>query len=190
MSDLSQLFVAQTGGFRPDPRFGGIFAAEAPPSMPEPDLAEEAFADGYAKGLEEGFAQAMARAEEDAAARGHIELALGRLSETEELRFEERLRETVLILCEKTLQPLATDPEALSERVSCALMLLRRTEDERILRLHPADIALLKGRLPETVKIEPDPSLERGELRIETSEGGVEDGPGQWRRALCEALGL
>jgi flagellar assembly protein FliH len=56
--------------------------------------------------------------------------------------------------------------------------------------LHPADSVLLADRLPEGTRVEPDATLERGELRFETAEGGVEDGPGQWRRALCEALGL
>jgi flagellar assembly protein FliH len=30
--------------------------------------------------------------------------------------------------------------------------------------------------------------LERGALRVETTGGGVEDGPAQWRAALNEAL--
>jgi flagellar assembly protein FliH len=82
------------------------------------------------------------------------------------------------------------DPEALTARVAKAAALLRRSIDERLLRLHPADVELLAGRLPDDMRVEADPSLERGELRFETVEGGVEDGPGQWRRALCEALGL
>lgn len=156
----------------------------------EPDPAEGAFADGYARGFDEGVAQAEAKAALDAAARGRIEQGLGRLTEADQFRIEEKLRETVLVLCEQTLAPLAADPQAIADRVSRALDLFRRSEDEKVLRLHPEDIDLLAGRLSDGLRVEPDPTLERGELRVETPEGGVEDGPGQWRRALSEALGL
>lgn len=188
MSDLAAALSAGGGGFRADSRFGGAIAADL--VMRRPNPAEGAFTDGYAKGFEEGAAQANAQAQQDAAACGTIEIGLGRLAESEELRFEQRLRETVLALCEQTLAPLAIDPDMLEKRVANALGLLRRTEDERTLRLHPDDLALIAGRLPEQVRVEADPSLERGELRIETAEGGVEDGPGHWHRALAEALGL
>jgi flagellar assembly protein FliH len=32
--------------------------------------------------------------------------------------------------------------------------------------------------------------LERGALRVEAANGGVEDGPAQWRQAIAEALAL
>ena len=34
----------------------------------------------------------------------------------------------------------------------------------------------------------PDPALERGALGSRAPNGGVEDGPAQWRRAIAEAL--
>lgn len=189
MSDLVAALAAAGGsGFRADSRFAGAIGADL--TMRRPNPAEGAYSEGYGKGFEDGVAQATAHAQQDAAARDRIELGLGRLAEDEEQRFEERLRETVLALCERTLAPLAADPEVLAIRVNNALSLLRRSEDERTLRMNPEDLALVEGRLPEHLRIEPDPALERGELRIETPEGGVEDGPGQWRRALEEALGL
>jgi len=178
---------APAAGFKADARFGNLFA---PAAQDEPDPCEGAFADGYARGREEGFAQAQEQAERDAVARNRIELGLGLLAEDDERRLDEKLRETILVLCEQTLAPLVADPDALVVRVTKALGLLRRSEDDRVLRLHPEDIALLTGQLPEHLKIEPDAALERGEIRVETAEGGVEDGPGQWRRALAEALGL
>lgn len=188
MSSLSLALAVPGEGFRPDLRFLGKLAGEAAPRKPDP--AEGAYAEGYAKGFEEGSAQEHAKAERDTEARGRLELGFGRLAESEQQRIEQRLRETVLTLCEQTLAPLALDPDVLAVRVSKALEMLRRGEDERLLRLHPDDLALVADRLPERLKVEVDPNLERGELRVETREGGVEDGPEQWRRALTEVLGL
>src|SRR5690242_13633742 len=112
MSDLAAALAVPSTGFRADSRFGGAIGADL--SMRRPNAAEGAYAEGYGKGFEDGVAQASAQAERDAAARGRIELGLGRLAEEEERRFEERLRETVLALCEKTLVPLTADPEILA----------------------------------------------------------------------------
>jgi flagellar assembly protein FliH len=187
MSSLAAALAVPSAGFQPDGRFAATLAAEL---LLGGDRADSAYADGYAKGFADATAQAEAQVAADAAARDRIELALGRLSDAETLRIETRLREAVLALCEQTFAPLTADPDALTARVTKAAALLRRSVDERLLRLHPADAALLAGRLPEGLRVEPDAVLERGELRFETAEGGVEDGPGQWRRALCEALGL
>jgi flagellar assembly protein FliH len=188
MSSLPEALFAPDGGFTADTRFG-VFPASGNRVVPE-DPAETAFSEGYAKGFEDATAKAKSQADQDAAARGKIETAFERLAEAEGLRLEERLRETVLALCEHTLAPLATDLDALTARISRALTALRRSEDERLLRLHPDDLALLANRLPAGVKVEVDPSLARGELRVETADGGLEDGPEQWRRALAEALAL
>jgi len=188
MSSLAAALAVPSTGFQIDGRFGATLAASL--SLSGKDRTDDAFADGYAKGFAEGRANAEAQAAADAIGRERLELALGRLSDSETLRIETRLRETVLALCEQTFAPLTVDPEALTARVAKAAALLRRSIDERLLRLHPADVELLAGRLPDDMRVEADPSLERGELRFETVEGGVEDGPGQWRRALCEALGL
>mgnify|MGYP004552044967 CR=1 FL=1 len=51
-----------------------------------------------------------------------------------------------------------------------------------------ADVAAAAARLPAGLDCAPDPGVERGGLRIETADGGVEDGPGQWRRILAEAF--
>ena len=115
MSDLAAALSVPSSGFRLDSRFGGTIAADL--TMRRPNVAEGAYSEGYAKGFEDGTATAVAQAEQDSAARSRIELGLGRLAEEEERRFEERLRETVLALCEKTLAPLTADPDILAGRV-------------------------------------------------------------------------
>lgn len=192
MSSLQDVLCAKAAGgeFMPDARFGALLTYPSEPEPPASDHSEKAFEEGYRCGFQDAMVQAQRQAEQDNVARGIIETGFERLSEAEELRLEQRLHEIVLALCEKTLAPLVADPDALTARISKALSLLRRAEDHRVVRLHPDDLALISKRLPDSIKVDPDPTLARGELRIETNDGGVEDGPEQWRRILAEALGL
>ena len=149
-------------------------------------------AEAHARGCEEGRSAALAevaaqRAEEDAA-RAAITLAFARFDEDSAKQLRERLRETVVALCEDAVLPLALDIEGLGRRVEAAAALLQRKTDERIVRLHPSDHALVLPLVDPALTLVPDPAIERGSLRIDTDDGGVEDGPAQWRQAIAEAL--
>ena len=97
--------------------------------------------------------------------------------------------DAVNALCEAAIAPMMLDKTALAARVVRAAGMLARADDERVLRLHPDDLKLVGKRLPEGLDVVPDPALERGALRVETANGGVEDGPAHWRAAIAEALG-
>ena len=152
------------------------------------DPAAQAFAAGYAQGAADAEAAFSAAIAAQEAARTRIELAFGRIDADLLRDLEARLRETVLALCAPLLGEFAADPAALARRVETAAGMLARAADERVIRLHPEDLALVGARLPEDWHFEPDPGLERGALRIEGAAGGVEDGPATWSRALSEAL--
>ena len=198
---------APVGGFRGDPRLGAgngwgagsgwAAPARAAPEPPEPEPEPEepavdplalAWADGHALGLAEGRAEAEARARADAAAAEGLAMSFARLDRTLEEELRLRLRDTVAALCEAAILPLALDEEALARRVEVAVSMLARADDDRVIRLHPDDMALVSPRLTPDWRVEPDPALERGSLRVETASGGVEDGPATWRRAIAEAL--
>ena len=188
MSDLGFAALRTSGGFTSDPRFD---ASPPPPSLPlaEPeDPVALAWVDGHAEGRAEALAEAAARAEADEAARTRIELALARLDAELAEQLRQKLYATVEALCEAAIAPLALDPAALAARVERAAAMLVRADDARVLRLHPEDLALVAARLPGGLEVAPDPALERGGLRIESANGGVEDGPSHWRRAIAEAL--
>ena len=187
LSSLPLAALAQRSGFAPDPRFAGRHMPAAAAPVPDDPLAR-ARAEGYAAGCAETQQAADHAATESAAARSRIELALARLDteQTEQLR--QRLFAAIEALCEASLAPLRLDPDALAARVNRAAAMLARADDDRVLRLHPADLALVADRLPEGLEVRPDPALERGALRLETANGGVEDGPAHWRRATAEAL--
>lgn len=179
-----------TGGFREDRRFHRDAAPAQTLELTEPveDPETRAFAAGYAQGAadaEAAFAEALAAQD---AARTRIELAFGRLDADLTRELEARLRDTILALCTPLLGEFAADPDALARRVETAAAMLARAADERVIRLHPEDLALLAARLPEDWHFEPDPALERGALRIDGTAGGVEDGPATWASALSDAL--
>lgn len=182
-------------GFARDRRFFRQLVGPEPETTPvEHDPAEprdpvaEAWAEGYAKGLGDAQEAAAQWIAEQDAARSRIEFGLGKLDAAMQSELEDRLRETVIALCEAAIAPAALDPDALTRRVQVAAAMLARAEDQRVIRLHPEDLALIAARLPEDWHFEPDASLERGALRVEGAAGGVEDGPEQWRRAINEAL--
>lgn len=187
MSRIALVEIGPGAGFARDPRFGG-----APVPIPSPapeDPVDRAWAEGFAAGEAAATEAAEARAAEAEAARAKIEIALARLDAEQQKALRRQLIETVSVLCEAALAPLTLDQDALAARVDKAAAMLARSDDYRVLRLHPADLALVAARLPEGLPCEPDPALSRGALRIETQGGGVEDGPGTWRRAIADALG-
>lgn len=188
---LSLAALGRSGrGFARDTRFDSPFERlgndPAPDTMPDP--VEDAFARGYAEGAEAGAAAARAEMAVADAARHRIETALARLDASETEAFAQRLKDTVIALCDAVLGEAAIAPDSLARRVATAVAMFKRAADERVIRLHPEDLALVHGRLPEDCHCEPDPKLERGAVRVETAGGGVEDGPAQWRAALDEAL--
>jgi flagellar assembly protein FliH len=184
MSSLPFAALAQSGGFQCDPRF-----AAAEPSVKEAtDPVAQAWAAGHAAGLNEAQAAAQASAEAETAARAPIELALAKLNTDLAEQLRQRLLATVEALCEAAIAPLALDREALAVRVTKAAAMLVRADDDKVLRLHPEDLRLIGKNLPDHLEVQEDSTLERGELRIETASGGVEDGPAHWRRAIAETL--
>ncbi|MDB5726393.1 MAG: hypothetical protein JWQ16_3147 [Novosphingobium sp.] len=191
MSEAFALSPRGGGGFSRDLRFAavdGVPRAEPAPDAPDP-LAI-AFAEGYAAGVAEATAAAEAEALVDAAARQHLSFSFSRLDADLAEQLRHKLHETVTALSESALQPLALDAGALSRRVECAVAMFVRADDERVIRLHPDDLTLIAGKLPPDWQFIPDATLERGALRVETSSGGIEDGPTQWRAAITEALRL
>ena len=191
MSSRALLAIAPAG-FSTDSRFGRAAPPVAEPVeivQPEPDPLEEAFA----RGAEEGEARAriayetqLAELEARYAGLG-LELAEQAIDEGDRLR--SLLRETVVALCEQAVAPFALDHALLAGRVEKAAAMLMRAADERRIRLNPADKAAVEGLIAPGLILEEDPSLLPGCIRIETAEGGIEDGPPSWADAIREAIG-
>ena len=195
MSSLAALTGrGETGGFKQDLRFADASsgsAAAAPPREPEPEPADPlalAYAEGYAAGVEQAANEAAEVMAAEAEARAALGLSLSRLDAEMSETLRRRLTETVMALCDATLLPYALDTDVLAARVERAVAMLARADDERVIRLHPDDLKLVAPKLPQDWAFAEDPAMARGHLRVETANGGVEDGPVQWRQALAEAL--
>jgi flagellar assembly protein FliH len=188
--------LAAASGFRSDARFARVAGPapefpEASPPAPEPEPEDPlaiAFAEGYAAGAAEAQARAAEQAAIEAAAREGLSLSLSRLDKELQEELRQRLRDTVAALCEAAIAPLALDGATLMRRIEAAVALLARSDDERLIRLHPDDVALLSPSFAAEWQVLPDRLLERGALRVETANGGIEDGPEMWRRAIAETL--
>lgn len=183
-------------GFMQDRRFAGPAPARPMPANEQDSAADpvevariEGFEEGYNRGFEEAHAAAQAAANAERAARAAIELSISRLDDQLADNLREKLRATVELLCEEAVLPLAIDPTGLCARVERAVGMFLRADDERMLCLHPDDLDLVRDRLPDTLAVRADSAMERGSIRLETAQGGIEDGPAQWRQALSLALG-
>lgn len=180
--------------FRADSRYGEELAVLEPepvvaaPVEPASDPIADAYLQGYAQGVEDAGAQAAAAAQADAEAGEGLALAFARLDQVLEEQLRERLRDTVMALCEAALSPLALDEDMLVRRVTAAAAMLARAEDARVIRVHPEDLKLIAPKMLADWDVQADPALERGAIRVEGANGGVEDGPSTWRHAIAEAL--
>ena len=190
MSRIAYASLGRPGAFTPNNRFsrapapGQLDQAQADPAPTDP------LADSYANGYRDGQAAALAQAEEamqrERRERALIELAFARFDAESERQLRDRMLATVHALCEEAVLPLALDSEGLARRVEAAAAMLQRKHDQRIVHIHPEDLELVKASVPASLELVADGSVERGGLRVETDDGGVEDGPQQWRRALAE----
>jgi len=184
---MRRIALAELGGrgsFTAHPSFS--------PGVAEPanrDRVAEAFQAGLSEGRRAAQEEAQTALAQAAGAQRTIELAFARFDEQSACELRERLRIAVTTICQTMAGEIALDPARLSARIETAAAMLRRKQDERVIRLNPADIAHVRGRIDPGLRLEPDATLQPGQLRVEVEDGGVEDGAEQWRAALAEALG-
>jgi len=174
--------VSQQRGFAPGAPVGNV-----PPSAGQE---QSQHGGSYAEGERAGRAAALAEIEQQASAHGRLKSALADFDSAFTERLSERLSQTVLALCEATLVPLTTDPDALQRRCIAAAGAVGEGIIDASLRMHPDDIALLDPAFAATWHLVQDTELERGTIVFDMPEGAVRDGPEEWRSALREALGL
>lgn len=179
--------------FAPDRRFWPDGNGTAPPPAETAEEEQIAPADrARIEGYQRGWDDATAHAEQDQRQRQAAQEALvgsfARIDAAHTARLAERLHETVEALCHELIGDLAIDGALLARRTAAAAALFASADEGASLRLHPDDVALLGNGVDAAIAVQPDPALPRGEIRIDTPAGGIEDGPGNWRDAVTEAL--
>src|SRR3546814_10579014 len=66
--------------------------------------------------------------------------------------------------------------------------MLADAAESALLRVNPADVALLDGKLPKNVFAAGDEGVQRGAFVLEAASTIVEDGPDLWLEQLGQAL--
>ncbi|WP_425229115.1 FliH/SctL family protein [Sphingomonas sp.] len=147
-----------------------------------------AHAAGFAEGEAAALASVTARAAADQALLETLAHALARGRPVDRDLLARRLRQTVLHLVAKLIGEAGVSAELLLTRVGAATDLLADAAESALLRLNPADMALVEGRLPATVFAAGDAAVARGSFVLESASTVIEDGPDLWLDQLAAAI--
>ncbi|WP_197409549.1 FliH/SctL family protein [Erythrobacter sp. YT30] len=170
-------------------RDGASPAEKASPlSEPEPAQQQTEYDRGFVAGDAAGRAAAHAEMAAEKDQRTALRLAFRELDQAAMDTLASELADTVMALCDAALEKHAADPEALIERAREAARRLGLAAASCTLHLHPDDIETLDKGALSGWQIEADPTLQRGSIALVGEEGGVRDGPAEWRRAIAAAL--
>lgn len=140
-----------------------------PPSVAEIDAIEKAAREeGFARGHSEGYEKGMADARRIAQQLQGILESFARPLAQLDSEVQAAVGELAVRIAGALLgQAYQADPSHLQHLVEQSLAIMGSERRNVELRLHPNDIALLRTQLelPESVKLVPDNSLARGDLR-------------------------
>ncbi len=178
---IGAMLGSAEGGFRslytapPGARTATMRAANA--AVEEPgDPVEDARLEGFTIGFDEGcrVTQEAAASDKDAALR--LAEALELLAPAPSGMLSTMLSATVVRLVEQIVGEVEIDIERLLQRCDTVAAFIEDGDGKGALHLHPDDVALVEGH-EVGVRLMPDPAMHRGCVRLETSDGWVEDGP-------------
>ena len=203
---LQQAFAPTPTAFAPVPIGGGgpkSFSPADPNVKPtagwnplDPAQSPSEFLDpvktAHAAGFAEGQAAAAVAAEEagarDRRLLSDLATALAAAGRIDRERVAQQLRQTVMLLVTRLIGEAGVSPELLATRITAATDLLADAAESALLHVNPADVALLDGRLPDTIFAVGDPSVARGAFVLESASTVVEDGPELWLEQMAAAI--
>ncbi len=145
-------------------------------------------AEGYDEGLRAATDEATAERTRDMALMDQLARAITSAAWLDRDQFAQRLRQTVLALVGNLVDEAGIDGARMAARVTAATDLLADSAEAAMLRLNPADLPLVEGRLPKTVFPVGDASIARGAFSLEAASTIVEDGPARWLEQLASAI--
>lgn len=157
-------------------------AADAEPPYVDPLSAARAA--GYAEGVAAARDAIDEAAERDKALLATLVEQLQAGERIDREAVAARLRQTVLLLVGKLVGEIGVSAELLAGRIESAAELLSDANESAMLRVNPADVAILEGRLPRTIFPVGDAGIARGSFVLEAASTVVEDGPALWLEQL------
>lgn len=166
------LYGLDENGFTP---LASSFLDAEQPAAEEPSV-EQLTSEAFAQGFDEGVRVARAEVEADRAAHLRLALALEQLQPQSSGALSALLSTAVLRLVRQIAGEVEVDADLLEKRCLAIAECVEAEIGQPALFLHPDDIELMRSKnLP--VRLLPDEEMLRGSVRLETSEGWVEDGP-------------
>ncbi|MFZ2997953.1 FliH/SctL family protein [Sphingobium sp.] len=144
--------------------------------MSEADPIEEARMEAFTMGFDEGCRITTEANMAHADGLTNLAEALANLAPAPSGMLSTMLSATVVRLVEQIVGEVEIDIERLVQRCDTVAAFIEDNEDKSALHLHPDDVALLEGEAVG-VKLVPDKAMHRGCVRLETTDGWVEDGP-------------
>ena len=148
-----------------------------------------AHAEGYAQGVDAATREYQALLEGQARDGQLVDgIAQAMASRIDRNLMAGQLRQTVMALVTRLVGEVGIDADRLTTRIEGAIDLLAESHESAMLRVHPDDVALLQGRLPQTIFPVGDPNVERGGFVLESASTIVEDGPRQWLDQLAQVI--
>ncbi|WP_298668572.1 FliH/SctL family protein [uncultured Sphingomonas sp.] len=183
----------QPGGYTPasrDPAPTEEWDLVEPDAEPAPflDPIEAARQAGHEQGLAAARAEQGEAAERDRAMLARLIEALRSDARIDRERLARQLRQTVLHLVSRIVGEADISGELLGARVSAASDLIAEASESAVLRVNPADMALIAGHLPSTIAPIGDTGIARGSFVLEAASTIVEDGPELWLEQLARTL--
>lgn len=152
------------------------------------DTVAVAHAAGFAEGQAAASVAASAERGRDRQLLADLATALAASGRIDRERVARHLRQTVMLLVAKLIGEAGISPELLAARVAAAAEMLADAAESALLRVNPADVALLEGRLPSSIFAAGDASVARGSFVLESASTVVEDGPELWLEQMAAAI--
>lgn len=152
------------------------------------DPAEVTRQAAYDAGYAAARAEQSEAAERDRAMLARLVEAMRSDARIDRERLAKHLRQTVLHFVTRLVGETGVSAELLTARVIAATELLADAAESAVLRVNPADVALLDGQLPQTIFAVGDAQVARGSFVMEAASTIVEDGPEIWLEQLARTL--
>lgn len=140
------------------------------------DPVDQAHADGFAMGFEEGSRIAAEAAADDREAQMRLADALEQLAPAQSGTLATMLSATVVRLVEQIVGQVAIDEDLLRARCEAVAAFIDENDAKNALHVNPVDMPFLQSA-DIAVPIVPDPQMRRGCVRLDTVDGWIEDGP-------------
>lgn len=140
------------------------------------DPIDQAHAEGFAMGFEEGSRIAAEAAADDREAQIRLAEALEQLSPASSGTLATMLSATVVRLVGQIVGQVEVDVDVLRTRCEAVAAFIDEDDTKGALHVNPADLPLIAGA-DIAVQVVADPQLRRGCVRLDTADGWIEDGP-------------